>query len=274
MLDVFNTIVPSTAQFFEFNCGIESNTNRRTQVWNKPRGVSMLRFLLIGGGGGGSNGHATRSAGGGSGAITSWLGPAIFVPDRLIIAPALGGEGGISSASAFSGAGGINTFVLLTNTSVLFSASGGGGAGSGAGGGGLASSPIGFTSVGIFNSIAGQSGGNPNTAVTASATCPLGGGAGGSNTTTGLGASVTPLYEYPIVNGGATSGAKGEDGYFMTQPILFGCGGAGGAGNASGVGGRGGNGGIGCGGGGGGVGSTAGGAGGRGGNGAVYIWAW
>jgi len=132
-----------------------------------------------------------------------------------------------------------------------------------------------FTAMGVYQSIAGQSGATAATAITASATTFLSGGAGGSSTTGGTGASVTPNYGYSVVNGGAGStGGNADNGYFMTQPLLLAAGGAGGGGNAAGTGGSGGNGGIGCGGGGGGAGSTAGGAGGRGGNGAVFIWAW
>jgi hypothetical protein len=70
----------------------------------------------------------------------------------------------------------------------------------------------------------------------------------------------------------ATAGGTviGANGYFISQPILVGCGGAGGTTNNT-VGSGGGRGGIGCGGGGSG---EDGAAGGRGGDGAVFIWAW
>ena len=109
--------------------------------------------------------------------------------------------------------------------SQLFRAIGGsGGAVTGGAGGASTQSTFAFLNLGISSGSSGQNGGNADTAVTASTTTPLGGGSGGSSTTTGLGTSETPLYGYPVVNGGATSGAKGEDGYFMTQPLLFGVG--------------------------------------------------
>jgi len=279
MLDVFNTIAPSTAQFFEFNCGIENNVNIRSQVWNKPRGVSMLRFLLIGAGGGGANGFVRT--GGGSGAVTSWLVPAMFVPDTLIISPGIGGAGGAGSQNiAQNGANGVATTVAITPSTVILQANGGGGGTASVGAGGTASSASGITSVGIFNSVAGQAGAASLGAITPSTTTFLTGGAGGGTGSGVAGASVTPLYGYPVVEGGPGTGSvdarNGRNGYFITQPIMFGCGGSGGGDGGSGTSGKGGGGGIGCGGGGAGeAGNTLiTRAGGNGGNGAVFIWAW
>lgn len=282
MIDTFNTIVPSTAQFFEFNCITPNLVTRRTQVWNKPRGVSMIRFLLIGAGGGGANGFTNRT-GGGSGAVTSWLVPAMFVPDRLIVSPGQGGAGGAaSSTTSNNGATGVLTDVgPAPNISILQAQPGGGGTASGgAGGGATAASAL--NNYGIYTSIAGQAGTVADTAVIASTTTFLSGGSGGSSTTLGAGGNVTPNYGYPTLPGGTASLAEntpGRNGYFITQPIMVGCGGSGGGGGGGAAGpngGRGGNGGIGCGGGGGGLQNTGGnaGAGGNGGNGAVYIWAW
>jgi len=93
MLDLFNFPTPQQSNYQEFYGGSSSTENTRT--WVKPRGVSMVRFMLIGGGGGGANGSATEGrGGGGSGAVTSWIGPAMFVPDILNIRV---GDGGFAN---------------------------------------------------------------------------------------------------------------------------------------------------------------------------------
>jgi hypothetical protein len=279
MLDTFNTIVPSTSQFFEFNYAAINSAERRSQAWSKPRGVSMIRFLLIGPGGGAANGFTNRT-GGGSGAITSWLVPAMFVPDTLIITPGVSGLGGAASNSTSNnGTNGGTTTVAITPSIVILQANAGGGGGASAGTGGSSTATTGYTDVGIYVSIAGQAGAAAGASITASTTTPLSGGAGGGGAAA-TGGSVTPQYSYPTIAGGDgeafTIGGRGRDGYFMTQPLLFGCGGSGGGGSGNNNGGNGGNGAIGCGGGGGGArgGGAVAGAGGNGGNGAVFIWAW
>ena len=133
-----------------------------------------------------------------------------------------------------------------------------------------------FGASGIFTSVVGQAGTNGGSTTggvnqTASTTTFLSGGAGGSGETAGTGGSVSVHYGYPGLPAATAGGTvKGADGYFITQPILVGCGGAGGS-TSSAVGTAGGRGGIGCGGGGSG---EDGNVGGRGGDGAVFIWAW
>ena len=79
MLDTFNFPTPQTANYQEF---YGATTSTSTGTWVKPRGASMVRFLLIGAGGGGGNGSSTAGGGGGgSGSIASWIGPAMFVPE-------------------------------------------------------------------------------------------------------------------------------------------------------------------------------------------------
>jgi hypothetical protein len=267
MLDTFNFPTPQTANFQEFYGGDQSNT-KQTRTWVKPRGASMVRFMLIGAGANGGNGNSTTGGGGGSsGVVTSWIGPAMFVPDNLIVT--VGRVLGSDTLIKYLSSNGEN--ILLT-------------AGTGNGGlpptGGPAPSAMAanqFTACGIFTSIAGQAGaggsstgaGNP---ISASGTTFLSGGAGGAGGTGGTGGSVTPNYGYtalPATTAGGT--VAGANGYFITQPILVGCGGAGGSTSTT-VGTAGGRGGIGCGGGGAGEDATTGG--GRGGDGAVFIWAW
>jgi hypothetical protein len=118
MLDTFNFPTPQTANYQEFIGGVVLSASGKTsQTWVKPRGASIVRFMLIGAGGGGGNGTSTvGGGGGGSAAVTSWIGPAMFVPDILIIAPCYGG------AAATTGS---TTTVYYQSTSILLSANGG-----------------------------------------------------------------------------------------------------------------------------------------------------
>lgn len=230
----------------------------------------MVRFLLIGAGGAGTAGtNIVGGAGGGSGAITTWIGPAIFVPDELQVGVGAGGQtsgiGGGASAIVWQGPSASAGYTLLT-------ARGGGLSGAAA----TATANNYFGASGIYNNIVGQAGAAAGVNLDASLTTFLSGGAGGASTTTTAGGSVTAKYGYPTLAGGTGSSAGiGKSGYFITQPLLLGTGGSGGGGGLSPTtGGAGGKGGIGCGGGGGGRGSAAGGAHGIGGNGAVFIWSW
>ena len=260
MLDVFGFPTPQGANYQAFYGG------GTVRDWIKPRGASMCRMLLIGAGGGGGAGTTSAGAqGGGSGAVTQWIGPAIFIPDVLRISIGAGGASGAAGGNttivyqAKDGTG----YTLLTANGPTFGSTA------------AASTNNYFGAAGIFKSIAGQTGAAQNTAITASSTTFLSGGAGGSGNT-GAGPNVACNYGYPTLLGGSTNGAKGADGFFITQPIMLGAGGAGGGGSNTGIGGAGGNGGIGCGGGGGGISLTgfANSVGGRGGDGAVFIWSW
>ena len=279
MLDLFNIPTPQNCNFQEFLYR-GTTTTGRSERWIKPRGCSMVRFLLIGAGGGGGNGGASGgfngASGGGSGAITSLIIPAMFVPDSVIVQVGAGGAGGAAGTGRTGGSSGQATTIygLFTSSTAvnLLTASAGGGGDTSAGSAGTVFSNNYFSAAGILTAIAGQAGALKDTSVTATSTIPLTGGAGGSTTTSGTaGGTVTPNYGYPVVNSSTTDNA--DNGYYQLSPLLLGAGGAGGGYAASGSGLHGGNGGIGCGGGGGGRQST-GGRGGNGGNGAVYIWSW
>jgi hypothetical protein len=266
MLDTFGFPTPQGSNYQEFYGG------GSTRDWLKPRGASMVRMLLIGAGGGGGNGSASGGGGGGgSGAVTEWIGPAIFIPDQLRITI---GAGGASQTT------GGNTTVLWQGPTAsagytLLTANGGSGAVtlSGATAGAVSANNY-FGASGIFSSTAGQNGSGNNTAITASTTVFLSGGSGGSGATTTAGPAVATNYGYPSVAGGTTGAGTGGSGYFITQPIMLGTGGAGGGGGPTAAGGTGGKGGIGCGGGGAGRSTSGVGVGGRGGDGAVFIWSW
>jgi hypothetical protein len=273
MLDLFNTPVPQNANYQEFYGG------GTVRDWVKPRGSSMVRMVLIGAGGGGVGGSLTNTlgAGGASGAITTWIGPAIFVPDVLRVVIGAGGNGGLEDGNGQNGGATSITYQAKETAGYTLLTANGGGGGTGITGGAAAaaSSNNYFGAAGIFSSIAGQAGAPRNGAITASTTTFLSGGAGGAATSGVPGSNVNTNYGYPTITGGAgTTGGNGGDGFFITQPLMLGAGGAGGGGHSSGTSGSGGNGGIGCGGGGGGRGTTSGGKGGNGGPGAVFIWSW
>ena len=258
MLDTFNFANPQTCNYQEFYGG------GSTRDWIKPRGVSMVRMLLIGAGAGGRSGSAGGGgAGGGSGTITTWIGPAIFIPDELRVSIGAGGatdSAGSSTSIIWQGTKASAGYTLLTASGASSNTSG------------TAFANNFFGAAGIFNSIAGQDGAAADTAITASTTTFLSGGAGGSSNNAGAGANVASKYGYPTITGGPVASVA-SNGYFITQPLLLGTGGPGGGGGG-GIGSAGGRGAIGCGGGGGGLGSIVGGAGGRGGDGAVFIWSW
>lgn len=265
MLDLFNIPTPQTANYQEFY------GTGAIRTWVKPRGASMVRFMLIGSGGAGnSQTISAGSGGGGSAAVTSWIGPAMFVPDVLIINVAQGfsTQSGQASNIFYRSSNGINTLLTASGGSASITTTGGTG--------GVAMPANQFTACGIFTSIAGQAGANGSSTSaganqTASTTTFLSGGAGGSGAAANTGGAVTPNYGYTILLPTSAGGTvKGADGYFITQPILVGAGGAGGSTSGA-SGSAGGTGGIGCGGGGSGEDATVGG---RGGNGAVFIWAW
>jgi hypothetical protein len=267
MLDVFNFPSPQQSNYQEFYGG------GTARDWVKPRGVSMVRFMLIGAGGGGGSGSSVQGCGGGgSGAVTSWIGPAIFIPDILRVTI---GAGGVRSIN-----GGDTTIIYQAKNGTgytLLTANGGvsGTTDIPAGTGGTASANNYFGAAGIFTSIAGQAGGagsasTVGVSVTASATTFLSGGAGG-NGATGAGTTVAINYGYPTSVAAPAGANPGQDGFFITQPVLVGRGGSGGS-TTTALGGSGGIGGIGC--GGGASGEDGGNTGGRGGDGAVFIWAW
>jgi hypothetical protein len=268
MLDTFNFPTPQGSNYQEFYGG------GSTRDWVKPRGVSMVRFMLIGAGGGGGIGSSAQGGGGGgSGAVTSWIGPAIFIPDILRITIGSGGTSGVNAGNTTV------TYQVKTTTGYAMLSANGGVSGTTAvtgGTGGTATTANQFCASGIYTSVAGQDGTlgaviGPGIDQTASTTTFLSGGSGGSGAPTSAGGSVTPNYGYTVLAATTAGGlTAAKNGYFITQPILVGCGGAGGS-TSTVVGTAGGRGGIGCGGGGSGedAATSA-----QGGDGAVFIWSW
>jgi hypothetical protein len=272
MLDVFNIpTVQGGTNYQEFYGG------GTTRDWVKPRGASMVRFMLIGPGGGGADWIHTSFTGGGSGgsgAITQWIGPAIFIPDVLQVFIGAGGVGNSSAAAAST----TITYQQKDGTGyTLLTARGGTGSASNAGGaGGSASANNYFGASGIYANTVGNNGRNVDVGGSFRGASFLIAGAPGTSQPTVNGGYVEGSFGYPDIAGGlGTVGGNGRNGYFITQPFFLGFGGSGGGGSTGpGAGGNGGNGGIGCGGGGAGRSDTARGFGGRGGDGAVFVWAW
>lgn len=271
MLDVFGFPSPQQSNYQEFYGG------GTTRDWVKPRGVSMVRFMLIGAGGGGGDPTASLgSGGGGSGAVTSWIGPAMFIPDVLQIVVGAGGSALVSASNSsviYQAKDGVGYTLLFANAGAF------GVAGAITGGaGGAAMTNNYFGAAGIFSSIAGQNGSDGSSAsdgltVDPSATTFLSGGSGGAGSGSGVGGIVTPNYGYTALPATPSGGTvRGNSGYFITQPILVGTGGTGGTTSTT-AGSVGGKGGIGCGGGGNGEDSVVSNFS-RGGDGAVFVWAW
>ena len=260
MLDVFGFPTPQSANFQEFYGG---GTYRD---WVKPRGASMVRMLLIGAGAGGRSDAGGGGTGGGSGAVTSWIGPAIFIPDVIRIYVGPGGAAdtaGGQTLITYHRSNSANGYTLLQANGANSNAAG------------TASASNYFGAAGIYFNVSGQAGAPTGTNAAASTSTFLCGGAGGAGNTTAVGGAINTRYGYSALSGGAgTTGGAGKDGFFLTQPLMFGMGGAGGGGSTTAIGGAGGRGGIGCGGGGGGMGTSGAAAGGRGGDGAVFIWSW
>lgn len=286
------------------------------KVWVKPRGINWVYMIGVGGGGSGAGGiftgasaASTGAVGGGSGAQTVVLIPAMFVPERLYIQTGLGGRQGAAITSNLAAVAGNPTYVCIepltsyTNNSnyyFLFANGGNGQFGGAAtvlsGQYALAGRAV-FTSsfVGYNGSSAGASGGGAggNVNIGIGTLYPglmvTGGAASGGKNTTGtaggLAGSVTPspLGHFPAAYGGITSasGINATDGSAggIIKPYQYYGGAAGGSGGFSATnpgadGGAGGNGGPGCGGGASGPGYATTGRAGNGGDGFVHIISW
>lgn len=178
--------------------------------WVKPQGASFVWFTLIGAG---SAGDTSGGVGGGSGAVTNFMGPAFLIPNVLRVTVGRGGQ-------TDNAVGTPSTVTYHQKNDVgytLLQARAGGNSGSA----GSASSQNYFTAMGFFQSVDGQQGivgGQTDSATTFLS----GGGASGATT--------------------ANYGYSAPCGYFQMQPIIVGVGGGASGGLI-------GKGGIGCGGG-------------------------
>jgi hypothetical protein len=167
-----------------------------TTEWVKPQGASFVWFTLIGAGGG-TDTSATNSIGGGSGAVTNFMGPAFLIPDVLQVRVGTGGAAsGTESSVRYQQRSGTGFNVLTAS---------GGFDGSVASNGAPSSAPNYFTAMGIYQSTAGQTG--VNNSQTPSVTTFLSGGVFSSG---------------PVANYGYSATTNG---FFQMQPIIVGVGG-------------------------------------------------
>lgn len=273
------------------------------QVWNRPRGVSMISIFCMGGGGGGGGGLTGAAAsarggggGGGSGAIVCACGPLILLPDVLYIQA---GAGGAGQGSGSPGTNGQRSFVSVkygsVNAADLVLVSGaaaaiGGAAGTATTAAGGAAETIATTGLAVLQMLgawnacvgmigaAGGSGAGSNPGANSAALSinqGCGGAGGGScpiGNTSNAGGNITGAGLIPSIAGGTTGASvDGTSGWRQLWPFLSSGGSGGGGTNAQA--GKGGNAGYGSGGGGGG-GGTTGGVGGRGGHGIVIVSCW
>jgi hypothetical protein len=270
MLD-FNDILATPGYDFQQFYGDATVTLLQWQTWRKPRGVNFVYMIGVGGGGGGgtslTNGTFGCGGGGGSsGAQTSLLIPAMFLPDILYIqagAYGLGASTPINTAAGTAGTAGTPTYVciepdttLTANMTVLFANGGnGGGAGTGAAGGTGGTAPVVATIAnmplagrGRYNFFAGSAGtlGGSTGLAGTNVTLPFGlmvtGGAGGGGNSVGTfhsggiipavaNALNTDAFPLPINAGSAPSGSTpaGASGNgFISRNYMFNFGGAGG----------------------------------------------
>ena len=287
MLDVFDIPTKSKANTKIYFGGVATGP----QVWQKPRGASMIRIFAVGGGGGGGAGapagaESTSAGGGGGGSSAqgSITYPAWAIPDRLFVQPGNGGLAGTAGVGGTGTASSVYINVISTTAQDLLISvnnGAGGGVGSGATAGaaggsgasaGASNAPLcGLALAPVFISTSGQVGIIGGTTIAGAAlTLPTtglvvtggtGGGGIGAAASTGFagGLFTTPGYPFPPQAGGiaggttTSSGGRGSNG-FQVPGLLYFYGGTGGAssGGAGGSGGDGGAGSYGCGGGGGG----------------------
>lgn len=180
------------------------NEGGTTSDWVKPQGASFVWFTLIGAGGAGSPNDGNQGGGGGSGAVTNFMGPAFFMPDKLTIKIGLGGiypSPSTETQVIYQQKDGTGYVLLYANGGVRGFSFGEGGAG---GSGGTSQTQGPFTAMGFLNSNAGADGANWDVGGGTSATTFL---CGGNSDTTSYG-----WYQY------ISSSSQG--GYFQLQPII------------------------------------------------------
>jgi hypothetical protein len=129
MLD-FNHVLNTPGYDIQTFMGTSGTTLIQWQTWRKPRGVKWIYMIGVGGGASGQTGINTGTtsgggAGGSSGAQTMLMIPAMFIPDVLYIQAGLGGVG--STTSGGQNNAGTITYVsvepnttLTTQTTLLF----------------------------------------------------------------------------------------------------------------------------------------------------------
>jgi len=199
MLD-FSYLPPPGANIQLFvNADSPTPTNTfRWQTWVKPRGTKMVFIFAVGGGGAGAfSGVSAGALGGGTGAQTTVLIPAMMIPDILYVWTGRGGLGTVTSDPGqptyvavepfVSGGGAAPPAAWLRSQILVASANGAVGQTAGTAAT-IVQMPM--ASRGLWNSIAGNTGAvsGANQTVPSNGNMHLGGaaGAGATNTPTGV----------------------------------------------------------------------------------------
>jgi hypothetical protein len=81
-----------------------ASSSNAWQVWEKPRGCSMVNMFVLGagaGGGNGANANTGGGGGGGSGALVRGTFPAVLLPNRIYVRPGLGGAANTAGARSY-----------------------------------------------------------------------------------------------------------------------------------------------------------------------------
>jgi hypothetical protein len=279
-------------------------------TWTKPRGAKWIYIIAVGAGASGAGGTFTGASaasvgatGGGSGAQTIVMIPAMFVPDQLFIQTGIGGRQGTAITSALASVAGTTTIVAIepysATTFNLTLALANGAASTTGGTATVMNNNFSLAGRGWQSNVGGQNGGTAGATQNGaggSVTLPTSGvmvtggaGSGGKDVTAaggGAGGVITgvgflgtlPTHAGGVAAATGVNAGNGIDGRMVT-PYMFYGGSGGGAGGfaATGVGangGAGGNGGPGCGGGASGPGYSTTGRAGDGGDGFVYILSW
>lgn len=253
MIDIFN-IADNNQKTQIFYSSSSGNTH--FQTWQKPNGIKMIHFLVIGAGGGGGGGRTggnntgTGGGGGGSGGVSIGLFPANLLPDILYISVGCGGLGGtpntVGSTVGKGDNGGISFVCISASTGSTYvvmqsgdSVAGGGGRGDGSsntGSAGVGSAIWDYTldiwpQLGHITANAGQNGGiggptgNFGGSVTQSTIVTGGGGGGGESSvsTSYSGGSINgTIYKFTRLTGGTADATGntivGSNGYFYNLP--------------------------------------------------------
>jgi len=183
---------PQGANIQIFNVGGSTITD-----WVKPQGASFVWFTLIGGGAGGDNGDP--AVGGGSGAVTNFMGPAFLMPDVMPIQVAKGGALGASGGTSIVYYRTRSTFYTVLTAS-------GGTVGSS---GGAAMTANYFTAMGFFQSVAGQAGTNGTPDASTTTFLAAGGGGTSSRANYGYESFLNGIFQMQPIIVGTAGGGKG-----------------------------------------------------------------
>jgi hypothetical protein len=269
MLD-FNNILSTPGIDIQTFYGDVGVANLEWKTWRKPRGAKMVYLIGVGGGGSGQTSSITNATsglvGGGSGAQTTVLIPAQFVPDILYVQAGMGGRQPNPPVGDAAQVLGTSTWVsfepgnVSATQTILLRANAGASLNAAGIIATIANMPR--AGVGIPQFFSGQAGTNGAISRATTGLMVMGGAGGGQGSSTvsnagfgftGPANTLGGLYPDTYAGGagwvGSTPGQQGRDGVILAN-FLLNIGGAGGGGGSNTLSpGAGGNGAPGCGGG-------------------------